>query len=676
MQRPVRSFKSFIRAIPPRTSPNKPLPPLPVKSEETRSPSLSSILTIQTRSTRLSLWEAPPSWDNDDNCQEQSTPPFALREYSPLIPEPPEDIAAMQADPILWQQGHGPFQQTLLDPIRERTAVTPEVPPRNPSRPALSASYPASTIRVSRDTLPSVYSRHSTSTHGDGLLGESLENDSVGSPTELPSPLDLVSALKDMSMTERAISSLGPGSRRDRGIMWDNQHQRSDSAQLEGEPSMILQDNKLKTFRKGSAIPEDISDRSDDLELSDKMQAMIFAQDYHNVLARQSLDDNDQYRHNDQARTLHQNPEYTPRPLMWKKDSGCPPPSTMPERPQLPATSSSGRYRNLRMMSSWVNHRTRKDPRTGLNQRSISDPAGISHAKLPESDVDRQIKNEARLANFVQQGRDLISRKILRRQSEPPTPLLISLPIPQQSCQTSTNPPAFVAPFELAKPVFRLPGGLTVVRQTSSSMLRPQTADGSPTLPSGDLPWLNSPVQEQVQYDLSRSGSTQCIDSQSQAARPSAHERNMSSPLALPRAPGFFSHSTISLPTLVPHEDPSLSPSTYKPPQSRRRSHNIGSPLTTSPASHSAEYLVPESLESVINKLNVFEKARHAHDAWKKHQKTLKSEKLKQSIRLVGPAPDSKNIAGYIESAVHGRESGDSGIGVGQLPGHALKGTC
>ncbi|KAF2626935.1 hypothetical protein BU25DRAFT_411459 [Macroventuria anomochaeta] len=60
MERPVRSFKSLIRATSPRTSPEKPLPPVPPPLQ--KNPSSSSITTIQTRSTELSLWEVPSNW--------------------------------------------------------------------------------------------------------------------------------------------------------------------------------------------------------------------------------------------------------------------------------------------------------------------------------------------------------------------------------------------------------------------------------------------------------------------------------------------------------------------------------------------------------------------------------------------------------------------------------------
>lgn len=655
MERPVRSFRSFIRAIPPRTHPDKPLPPTPSEPSLRKKSSSSSLTTVHTRSTRLSLWEAPPSWDNDESGQDQSAPPFALRQYSLLIPEPPEDIAAMQADPVLWQQGHGPFHQTPLDPIRERNAATPELPPRNPSRLSVSLSNPATTRKNSRDNLPSVSSRYSTGTFEDGTMTGSVEPPPVISSVEdSPSPLDLVSALTDMSMNQKAFSSVGQGSARDQGILWDRQHQRSDSAQHEDEAHLDMQNDTLTTYRKGAVQPENDSDIADDLGLTDKMQALIFAQDYHNALAHPSSAE-----HDTSHRTPLHDQNLAPQPLSWKKETGGLPPSETPQRPGLLPVSSSGRHRNLKMMSSWVNQRL-----TGFNQRSVSDPGSTPQPQIPESEVDRHMRNEARLANMVQHSKEFVTRRILRRETEPARSMLISRPIPQPSAPVHTNPATTATPFELATPVLRLPGGLAIVRQSpSSSLLRPQTTTDAPSSPFSDLSWPDFAVSSPFQRSFSRRNSVQSTHSQPADEPPRTFYQPTSSPLASPAAIPSFSHSTASLPTQATQDTPSpLSP--YTPLPLRRRSHNIGSPLSASPSSHGAH----ESLEAVVHKLNFFEKARHAHGSWKRHQREVRNERLKQSIRLVGPA-DASDVAGYIKCAVDGRVSGDSGVGEGKLSG-------
>lgn len=661
MERPVRSFKSFIRVTP--RVPDKPLPPVPAKPSLHKNTSSSSITTVQSRSTGWSLWEAPSNWDNGEGSQAQSTTSFGLRQYSPLIPEPPEDVAAMQADPTLWQQSNGSFQQTPLGPICERTAATPDIPPRNPSRLSLSLVIPASTARNSKVSVPSVTSRYSTNTNDDGPSGERFDG------SKLPSPLDLFSALSDMTMKETTSGSLS--SPRDQGIIWGGQHEYSDSEQFEVEPHLGLQGNKLKTVRNGSMLADDNSANMESPELSERTPVVSFAQDHHNVLADRSLDDQEDLALSKKPQTEQ---DLTPQPLAWNKPLGA---STAepPHRPRLAPVTSSGRYKNIRKMSSWVNHRFRKESQLNIVPRSISDPGFQPHVQVPESEADRNLRYDARLVNLVQHGKDLLSRRILRHKSEP---MAISPPHLQRFEPTPHEPLLVTAPFEMATPLFRLPGGLAVVRQSPLSTPRPQTAGESPSSPLSDLSWPDFPVSSPFRRDFSRCGSCQSVTSLQESTSPYADIRHkFSSPMGSPLVLRSFSYSTTSLTTRQSQDDLS---SPYNLPQLRRRSHNVGSPLTAppSPCLYVAEQQTEETVESMASKLSLFEKARNAREAWKKQQKDAKNEKFKQSIRLVGPA-DARDVVGYIRCAVDGRQSGDSGIGEdssigeGKLPAQVLK---
>lgn len=649
MERPVRSFKSFIRVTP--QAPDKPLPSVPAKPPLPKNPSSSSIITVRTRSTCLSLWEPPADWGNGEGTPSQPTTAFVLRQYSPLLPEPPEDIAAMQADPLLWQQSIG-FPQTPLDPIHERAAPAPVIPPRNPSRLSLSLSTPSSTRKDSKDTLPSMSSRYSTNTDDDRPSWERFHG------SDLPSPLDLVSAL----------NSLGLGSLRDQGIVWGGSHQRSDSAQTDENQYVAIQGDKLTTFRKASITAKDSPVSPEETEMSDKMQALSFAQDYHDVLADRSFDDHDEPG---PPRIPPKDQELTPQPLAWNKGGGTPP-AELPQRPSLPPTTSSGRYKNIRKMSSWVNQRLRKESQIGVNQRSSSDPGVSSNLQHSESEVDGHLKHDARFANLVQHGKDLLSRRLLRKDSGSKTPMVIMLPQSQQFEQTPQEPSVHTAPFTMATPVFRLPGGLAIVRQSPLSTPRPQTAGGSPSSPFSDLSWPDFPASSPFRRDFSRRSSCHSATSQHRSSNPfAAMKHKFSSPLGSPLVMRSFSYSTTSLATPQPQDELS---SPYSLPKPRRRSHNVGSPLTAPPSSHSnaAEEQSEWIFEHTASRLNLFEKAKNARDAWKKQQKDAKNEKIKQSIRLVGPA-DARDVAGYIKCAVDGRQSGDSGIREGKLPGQMVK---
>lgn len=576
----------------------------------------------------------------------------------------------MQADPALWQQDHGPFQQTPLDPIRERGAITPEIPPRNPSR--------VSSRKNSINTLPSVSSRYSISTHEDRL--EEQDEPAIRQVTsDLPSPLDLISALSDTTIKDTAFKSLTQGSQRDQGIVWGGPHQRSDSVQLDNESYLDLHGKKLTTFKRGSIAVDHSPVSVGEHIVSDRLRALSFAQDYHNAISDQPFNDysqqeQEQEQEQDEApRMPPRDQELTPQPLTWSKEPTQSPPAEQPQSPVMPSSSPSGRYKNMRKMSSWVNHHLRKDSSTGVKQRSASDTAVLAQN---ESDVDRHTSYEARLASMVQHGKDLVSRKLLRRESEPNKPMVISHPMPHQHHQSSADPSVSATPFELATPVLRLPGGLTVVRQSPLNTPRPHTATDTTSSPFSDLSWADFPTSSPFRNSFSRRGSWASTHSQSApglgSGSPRLFGRKRSSPLASSTTPlRSFSYSITELGgpiPLAPARSHTDFTAPYSPPPTRRRSHNIGSPLSITVTKISSDaHPVAASPEQHASKPSILEKARLAHGAWKQHQKDARNEKIKQSIRLVGPAEATTDIAGYIKCAIEGRVSGDSGVSEGRV---------
>jgi hypothetical protein len=659
MERPVRSFKSFIRIAPPRASADKPLPPLPVYAQpavSTDSPS-SSTDYLPSPSTGYSLWEPPSTWDTDESYQAPSNSPFAVREYSPLLPEPPEDIAAMQADPDLWQQGNRPFQQTHLDPIRERAVIAPEIPARNPSRLSFG--------RNSRDTLPTISSRYSFNMPNERLQEEEDYDRALGEPLDssLPSPVDLIFALSDEATQEKASNSLATGTSSNQGMIWGRQHQRSHSDNGTYQDHQV---NTLTKLKRGGNMPGGSSANLENLEDRARSQALSFAQDYHAILPDPCFNDGDRSPQDEPPEVPPKDQGITPRPLTWSKVSTPSPPADSPQRlnrPRLIPSSSSGGTRGMRKMSSWVNHQLRKVSHVGHRQRSASEPGMAVYSQLPEAEIQRDIHYEARLANIFQNSKAVISRPFLRHQPEPKKPLVISNPIPHHDPYDYTNASVSTTPFELTTTVLRLPGGLAVVRPTPRPTPQPQTT-ASPTSSLSELSWPDFPASSPFQVDFSRRGSWQSARSLPQTRSSSLWGLHCSSPVPwAPSAPRSYSHSTVDLGTSA---QDGMTPSSAH--TTRRRSHNIGSPLAAPPSSPSIEQLPAEVACEGDRKLGLFERAKLVHDGWKNHQKEVKKEKMKQSIRLVGPA-DANDIAGYIRCAVDGRSSGDSGVAERWLAG-------
>ena len=114
MEKPVRSFKSFIRSVPANPTESKPLPPVPAKESSAWPASRKRSSSIYSRA--INSWEAPASWCS--SCNEpspQSTtiylqpttfssggsqspdvnyslPPVSEpRTYSPILPDPSPD---------------------------------------------------------------------------------------------------------------------------------------------------------------------------------------------------------------------------------------------------------------------------------------------------------------------------------------------------------------------------------------------------------------------------------------------------------------------------------------------------------------------------------------------------------------------------------------------------------
>ena len=659
MERPVRSFKSFIRIAPPRASADKPLPPIPVYAQEagsTDSPS-SSINYLPSPSSGYSLWKPPSAWDTDESYQAPSDSPFTIREYSPLLPEPPEDIAEMQADPDLWQQHNRTFQQTHLDPIHERAVITPAIPARNPSRLSFG--------RDSRDTLPSISSRYSFSMHNERLHEGKGYETALGGPLEshLPFPVDLMSALSDAAMENKASNSLATGTSSNQGMIWGAQHQRSQS---DNGTYQDQQDNMLTKLKRGGNVPGGSFANLENSEYRAESQAFSFAQDYHAILPDPYFNNGDESPQDKPPEVPPKDQDITPRPLTWSKVS-TPSPSADSsqrlERPRFLPYSSSGGIKGMRQMGSWVNHQFRKMSHVGHGQRPASEPGMAVYSQLPEPEIERDSHHEVRLANVYENSKSMMSRPFLHRQSQTKKPLVISNPIPQHDPYDYTKPSISTTPFELTTTVLRLPGGLTVVRPTPRPTPQPQTTD-SPTSSLSDLSWPDFPASSPFRVDFSCRSSWQSAQSRPQTRTSSLFGLHCSSPVPrAPSAPRSYSHSTVELGTAA--QDAATPSGAHT---TRRRSHNIGSPLAALPSSPSMDQLPAEVPCEGDRKLGLFERAKHVREAWKMHQKEVKKEKMKQSIRLVGPA-DAQDIAGYIKCAVDGRSSGDSGVAERWLAG-------
>ncbi|KAF2498582.1 hypothetical protein BU16DRAFT_579682 [Lophium mytilinum] len=145
LEKPVRSFKSFIKSVPPHPTLSKPLPPVPPECNSsppsTPRERLSSHSTPPNQSPNP--WEAPAEWldprrptVSDHNSESNDIPkPSPPRTYSPILPEASPDTADDAFMDFPPPQGRKGSNNSRLSPVPEsRYSVlgAPRTPPRSP----------------------------------------------------------------------------------------------------------------------------------------------------------------------------------------------------------------------------------------------------------------------------------------------------------------------------------------------------------------------------------------------------------------------------------------------------------------------------------------------------------------------------------------------------------------
>lgn len=205
MERPVRSFKSFIRTTPPHPSetdkslPSLPLTPAPwipihPDRELAHSRPTTSHSTLE-RNPSVASWKAPAEWYNDNASEKSghslSSPTLAPRSFAPLIPEPSPGIPGMETEPTAWLPPSAPPAGRLL-PIYERATANPDLgPPGTPP----GTPLPAPPVRNQSSEIPSP-------------PGHQRAN-SPPSRNDKPQGQSLSRADSDASTKEKAFASLG-----------------------------------------------------------------------------------------------------------------------------------------------------------------------------------------------------------------------------------------------------------------------------------------------------------------------------------------------------------------------------------------------------------------------------------------------------------------------------------
>ncbi|KAF2806699.1 uncharacterized protein BDZ99DRAFT_573435 [Mytilinidion resinicola] len=145
MEKPVKSFKSLIKSVPPHPTLSKPLPPVP--QEYNSSPPSSPRERHSSHSTPASqspnTWEAPAEWLDPrkpavsaHNSESSDIPrPSPPPTYSPILPEASPDTADYAFMDFPPPQGRKGSNNSRLSPVpgsRFSVLGAPRTPPRSP----------------------------------------------------------------------------------------------------------------------------------------------------------------------------------------------------------------------------------------------------------------------------------------------------------------------------------------------------------------------------------------------------------------------------------------------------------------------------------------------------------------------------------------------------------------
>jgi hypothetical protein len=686
MERPVRSFKSFIRTAPPHSGldGNKPLPPTPTSPTSAVGPE-SNIFAQSTQTTSdqdntTALWRPPAAWHDLSTLKQdcQTSPLFTTRNYTPLLPEPSPDILD-GPEPRLWPFTFSNPRHSNLESIDESNICIP-------SPPLHRASSSGSATNISTASSSPAHSNMQYNTENADSSSRISEKPAIHNTPVLPSS-DAVLRVSNLSTKQKAFASLGMDTRD-----LDTMQEHWSGAQPTEDSRLILLMRGKRLAQSPSRSDSNLGESSDENYTNEKVQQLGFHQDYHNESTLHHIASKESLQVAAKSRPNQSSYEYgmNPPPLDWRKNTGSPAPSNYTSnshKEERPYLESRRRYRK---MASWTHTDKQAQISEPSNldnseQASFTNASAASNAwaskntstvsirkQITEVGVSRPKKKDLHFADLIPQVKDFISTT--KRAQMHDNAISGALGSTSPLLSSSSGP---------AVPLFRLPGGLAIVRQlptpppplrSTSALDMPQpvqskhwnshsdfSAYGYPPKQRSSLysQQKESPVAPAVAIDRSSATSISFVPSpQSQSntssppTSPPAHE------IALPRIPPPRLRTTSPLLPRAP--PPSFSPWSKKSEESVQDEDRADSAIEEEPPRRRSFHV------------GIFDRARDAREAWKKHNRDAKHAKLKKSIRILGPT-DPTVVAQYVKR--EGRMPAADGRGDGsRVPGYMVAG--
>jgi hypothetical protein len=686
MERTVPSFKSFVRTAPPYSGfdDDKPLPPIPRSDEGPVSAQLSRLIPQLSNDTASdNSWKVPVEWEDPSTPSEksQTSSGFTNQIYAPLIPEPSPGVLDMQAESAPWPLNLGALQQSRLQPIGETTSEIPSAPSPSPLR--TLSSYPLSTVSVlsASEHVPKLKQTDTSSAVNiPNVKSETLNGEDMRAPS--PCLSDYAFRISNLSTKQKAFASLGiENSSEQYGARYRSSSCPHSSHFRGAQPALLVNQIVNET------------------NTNDRVQQLSVSRDYHNVLTGQyqeaQTSPTEELIHEYLAlegaklpratllKPLSQDHGLIPPPLSWiKKNSNSYAPFpgsstssirtdvkslTKPKNKETKPTS----WTPLQQLSNWSKRRRSS---SGLVSRSIGDLADPSQNQISAHEIVPLLKKEIHISHLIPSIKGLRSSKTMKAANN------LNSSTPQRR---PSQPKKSTSSSQLKRksPLLRLPGGLALVRQLPTTPQPPlrKSLDISDPL---EIPNY-TPVSDFPDFALyspeRRPSSLYSQQSQLPVAPGVAVERKPRASVSSLVSPKFNSN-TLSPPTSpLAHKIPLLR---TPPPRPSHPPRHPDSPRSKPPflvrghnKYHSEDECTDSTIEEDAHKRGIYlgikDKARDARVAWKKHQREVKLEKLKQSITVLGPT-DPAVVTRYVKR--EGRISEDRGAGGGRMPGYMVDG--
>jgi hypothetical protein len=672
MERPVRSFRSFIRTAPPpsRSLDDKPLPPTPVCGQTIFDLRPTSPPTASEQPATDTSWKAPAAWDDSNTPYKglQAPSPYTTRNYAPLLPEPSPGVFE-QLEPRSCSPAMSSYSNSRSGRVRSRADVIPSLPHRSPFR--VSAFNTPSVESDTGPTLTSAFYNGNT----PAIRTSSFSPDSFGSniPASSTQQSDIDMRISNLSTKQKAFASLGIESPTEQDTSWDNWSGGPGTPLFRDttRSPLPMQGHKIAPSSRGSPLPDD---GTSFLDASGQLRQRSVSQDYHNILANQYLETHSydatqslQHKH-DRDRPMPgygatakapSNPnELVPRPLPWKKErdssaSYRPISELHPGSPSRPESSTRERRK-----SSWVPfHQTSSVLRRLSHDESNARP-GVEGDVRPQEHESRRTRRSSKIdtrmselkSNMRNFGTSMKPERASDTHTPPGFPYSSATPA-VEPLQPLLNPPSRL-------PVPPPPPEPTPRQQITSFLnLSPTSTIETPRASPDIEPLEFEPIPSNWRRSSMYSQYTHASVAPGVAVRRNMHMRISSG--SIPSTRTRSNPSSPATPTSPLAHEICFPRTPPPPPLPAYAPRILTSPSSQSPASYKSgeqSWLsrAGSDSEEEFPKRNIpkglLGKAKGARKAWRNRQKDVKHEKLKASIRFVGPTDSTVHLGSVMRN--------------------------